>query len=378
MKTPAPEEARSRAMVLLVDDDRRNRTLLKDYLDSTYDVREAENGRQALDLLASERIDLVLLDVMMPELSGFDTCREIRDRGLAGFLPVILLTALSEQEDRNAGLAAGADDFLTKPVDRKELLLRVRAFLKMREQDALIRKQLEDLLKLQRLKDDLVSLIVHDVRNPLMGVQGFLELLKRRFQKASQPDVRSFIDRACESSNRLKDILEDMLSVRVLEQGELALQRERTSLGELAAQSLATVEGAAKLNSVALSLTVEKDPVVDVDRKLMRRCIENLMANAIKYSPSGAAVDLTVRAVRGGAEIEIADRGPGIPDELKSEVFERFGSVEARRETVRRGFGLGLYLVRMVTAAHQGTAAVRDRDGGGSVFSMFIPKQPRD
>ena len=359
--------------ILLVDDDRRNRTLLKDYLEGSYKVREAENGRDALNLLVREPIDLVLLDVMMPEMSGFDTCRAIREQAAQGFLPVILLTALSEQEDRNAGLAAGADDFLTKPVDRRELLLRVRAFLKMRRQDTQIRKQLEDLRKLEALKDDLISLVVHDVRNPLMGVQGFLELLQRRFNKSSQTDVRLFIKKACESSARLRDILEDMLSVRLLEQGELTLNREQTALGRIAGDAIATAEGAAKVTGVVLKLAIEKDPVVAIDRKLVRRCVENLLANAVKYSPSNGVVDVTVRGLEDGGAIEVADRGPGVPDELKGEVFERFGSVEARKEAARRGYGLGLFLVKMVSSAHQGRVSVRDRDGGGSIFSIVLP-----
>lgn len=359
--------------ILLVDDDRRNRTLLRDYLEGTYRVVEAENGRRGLEILEHEPIDLVLLDVMMPELSGFDTCRLIRESSREGFLPVILLTALSEQEDRNAGLAAGADDFLTKPVDRRELLLRVRAFLKMRQQEAMIHRQLADLRHLQALKDDLVSLIVHDVRNPLMGVQGFLELLQRKLANTNQADVRHLLERATESSQRLREILEDMLNVRLLEAGELHLVRERLSLGTLAADAVATLEGAAKSQKVGLALTVEEEVFVRVDRKLSRRCLENLLANAVKYSPSGDTIEMTVRCAEKGGAVEIADRGPGIPDALKIEVFEKFGSVEAKRDTARRGYGLGLYLVRLVLAAHQGSVSVSDRDGGGSVFRIFLP-----
>ena len=373
----ATERARSdsvsRPTILLVDDDRRNRTLLRDCLESRYRVVEAENGRAGLQVLEREPIDLVLLDVMMPELSGFDTCRLIRERGGEGFLPVILLTALNEQDDRNAGLSAGADDFLTKPVDRRELLLRVQAFLKMRQQDSMIRRQLQDLKHLQTLKDELVSLIVHDVRNPLMGVQGFLELLQRKLAKTSQPDVTLFLERATESSQRLREILEDMLNVRLLEAGELHLVRERLSLGVLARDAVATLEGAAKSQKVGLALTVVDQVSVRADRKLSRRCLENLLANAVKYSRSGDTIEVTVKRSERGGAVEIADRGPGIPDALKTEVFEKFGSVEAKRDTARRGYGLGLYLVSLVLKAHEGSVSVSDRPGGGSIFHVFLP-----
>jgi len=129
--------------------------------------------------LKTTPVDLVLLDVMMPQMSGMDVCRIIkRAAGEGAYVPVLLLTALGAQEDRNRGLAAGADDFLTKPVDRHELLLRVRSFIKLRLQDELIRHQLDELRALDALKDDLVSLMVHDLRNPLSGLVGFLDVMQ--------------------------------------------------------------------------------------------------------------------------------------------------------------------------------------------------------
>src|SRR3989454_4693399 len=172
---PLAEAIRPR--VLIVDDDPLNRSLLRRVLGTTYAVMEADSGPRALALVASDDPDVVLLDVMMPGMSGYEVCRRIKARPDEPLLPVILLTALDGQDDRNEGLAAGADDFLSKPFDRRELLLRTRAFVHLRRNELLVRDQIRQLAELQALKDDLVSLMVHDMRNPLTGLLATLAML---------------------------------------------------------------------------------------------------------------------------------------------------------------------------------------------------------
>ncbi len=364
--------------ILVVDDDARNRALMAACLVPEFRVIEAEDGRQAIEAVARGGVDLVLLDVMMPQLSGFDACREIKARagGARGFLPVVLLTALSDQEDRNRGLAAGADEFLSKPVDRRELLLRVRGLLRIRDQEAQIRRHVAELRRLQALKDDLVALIVHDVRNPLAGVEGYLQLILRNLDRG--PDLaalRDDVGKALEASRRLKEILEDVLRARLLEEGDLTMRRERCSLAEIAREAIETLRGAAAAGGVGVELVAEDEAPALVDRALVRRAIENLLANAIKHSRAGTAVSVAVREHGGDWALEVADRGPGIPDEIKPTLFGKFSSVEAKQGGARRGFGLGLYLVQLVARAHGGNVSADDRAGGGTVFRMTLPRE---
>src|SRR3989442_1020881 len=275
-----------RPKVLVVDDDPLNRSLLRVVLAPTCSVLEAESGPEALDLIARSEPDLVLLDVMMPGMSGLDVCRAIKSREGAPLLPVILLTALDEQEDRNAGLAAGADDFLSKPFDRRELLLRTRAFARLRRNEMLVRAQLHELAELQALKDDLVSLMVHDMRNPLTGLLANLDMLSGEVS-LDPAQAKQDAAEALQLAHRIRTLLDEVLQVRMLEEGELRLQLERVPLAEVTREAAETLQGEARARNVELRLGAAADPVVPIDRKLARRCVENLIANALKYSRSG-------------------------------------------------------------------------------------------
>ncbi len=383
---------RAAHVILVVDDEPTNRKLMRATLEDSYTVVEAENARAALALFdhASERgpADLVLLDVMMPGLNGFDACREIKARARDAFLPVVLLTALDRQEDRNQGLAAGADEFLTKPIDRRELTLRVKTLLQVRAQEErireqlaaltakeeVIRRQLDELQHLQLLKDDLFSLVVHDLRNPLSGVVGFLEILQMQLADPALARARQSAEHATLAALKLRDMLDEVLEIRRLEEAGMPLRRERAEVRAVLREAVATVEGAAKPRGIALEVSVDGDLVLHVDRALLRRAVENLVTNAVKFSPPNQPVTVRARRDTDSIIIEVADRGPGISDTTKAQLFKKFAAVEAQRSgDRRRGFGLGLHLVKLVAGAHGGSVAVRDHEGGGSVFAISLP-----
>lgn len=370
----ARQAAPARSVVLVVDDEARNRSLLRAYLSGSYTVVEADTGRAALAVLAQRTCDLVLLDVMMPEQDGFETCKQIKALVRDGsFLPVLLVTALGDQDDRNTGLEAGADDFLSKPLDRRELLLRVRSFLRLRDQEQLIRAQVEELRRLQALKDDLVSLLVHDLRNPLAGLISSLELAA---DAPSGPVQAEDLARAVKSAAGLREVLDETLQVRLLEDNAIVAHRATVDLAELAGAAVATLESTARRRRVKVTTSLEGDGTAALDGKLVRRSVENLVSNALKYTPSGTDVMVAVRNTGGVVDIEVGDRGAGVPDDLKRTMFEKFGSLEAKRGAARRGIGLGLYLVKLVAGAHGGEVFVEDRPGGGALFRLRLGGVP--
>jgi signal transduction histidine kinase len=362
--------------ILVVDDEAQNRRVLQRYLASWCEVIEADSGLKALELLGTAPVDMVLLDVNMPGQDGFQTCRLIKAQPRELFLPVVLVTGLAEQEDRNRGLEAGADDFLPKPVDRRELTLRVRAFLRLREQERTIRAQVQELHRLEALKDDMVSLLVHDLRNPLAGILSTVELA---LEGMGEGQLRDDLRRALQSAESLRGTLDETLHVRLLEENAITARRDQTDLAALIGAAVATLDPVARRREVKLSWTLAGESTAAVDRRLLQRSLENLLSNALKYTARGTEVSIEARNQPDGfVEIDVQDRGPGIPAALKAVLFERFGSVEAQRGNERRGVGLGLYLVKLVAAAHQGDVSAHDRPGGGTIFRLRLgpPSRP--
>ncbi len=358
--------AGERETVLVVDDDEYMRRLIARTLSSRYRTLEAPGVAAGLEVLAREPVDLVVMDVMMPGLDGFEGCRRVKAQA-KGYLPVLLLTALGEQEDRNAGLEAGADDFLTKPADRYELELRVGTFLKLRRQERQIQRQLAELREVVSLKDELVSLLVHDLRNPLSAMFSALHLLQ---DSVTEPEAREDLRLGLDSAAKIRDLVDDLMQVRLLEEGKLKLAVEPADLGEVVRAAVETVRPQAQERRVALDVTTPAGVSLPLDRKLVRRAVENLLSNAMKYTRG--RVEVSVVPGASCAEVRVGDTGTGIPEAYKPALFEKFGSVEARQGNARRGIGLGLYMVRLVAAAHGGSVSAEDRVGGGTVFRLHL------
>jgi two-component system sensor histidine kinase/response regulator len=359
----------TRPCVLLADDEEANRLALRPILREHYRLIEVENGPSALERLEQERVDLVLLDVMMPEMTGYEVCKRIKEQRREAFLPVLLVTGLTDRAQRKLGLQSGADDFLTKPVDPEELLLRTRSFLRLRAQDSLIRQQLRELARMQTAKDEFISLMMHDLRSPLSGIMAHLQLL---LEDLGEGTHREYASAALRASDLMFSTLEDALQVRLLEEGQLQIARHPVNLAEIVRSALVTGEALARRKRIALDVQVDASEPVLLDGKLVRRAIENLLGNAVKYTPSGK--DIRVRARHAGdvVAIEVADRGPGIPTEMRSSMFEKFGSVELKKGGARKGIGLGLYMVKLVAEGHGGKAEVLDREGGGALFRVEL------
>jgi two-component system sensor histidine kinase/response regulator len=372
MMTPGPTATPARATVLVVDDEPRNRLLVRACLEPAYRVLEAVDGADGLAVLAREPVDTVLLDVLMPGRNGYEICAEIKRQHSGILLPVVLLTALSDQDSRNEGLQAGADDYLTKPIDRRELLLRVQGMVKLRSQQEQIHRQVAELRTLQALKDDLFTLVVHDLRNPLASILGLLDLMGDGITR--EPDqALEDLGQVKVCAWRLRELIDDVIRVRELEEGRLALEARRQDLGEVARRAVATVQSAARLARVEIDLQTRGDIHAEVDARLLQRAMENLLGNAVKYSTAGDRIEFTVACGEEHVTLEVADLGPGVPDSLKAKVFDKFSTAEVRRVQNRRGFGLGLYHVMLVARAHLGSVHVRDRPGGGSIFRVRVP-----
>lgn len=363
----SPEVPEPKPLVLVVDDDDMIRRMVRLVLSRRFEVLEAPSAPAAIELVEQHDVEVVVIDVMMPGMTGIQAVPLLKAKA-RGPLPVLLLTALDDQEHRNEGLAAGAEDYLAKPVDRRELELRVQNFVRLRRQEQLIRQQLEKLSQLQALKDDLTALLVHDLRNPLTAVKSAFQLLEPNV-------VAKDRDLFLLGKNALSRVMEgvgDLLKVRMLEQGQLKLERTPTVIEALAQGVVDTLRAAALDGKIEVEVRAEGDTSLEVDDKLLRRALENLLINAFRHTKE--RVDIEVVGAPTAVVISVSDRGPGVPDFLKGELFDMFGSLALQKAGGRRGHGLGLYLVRLVATAHGGSVVVRDRPGGGASFVMTLPR----
>lgn len=358
--------------VLIVDDEPATRRYLARLLTrQSCRVVEAADGAEALAQASSGDLDAVLLDVVMPGLDGLETCRRLKGDPRTAAIPVLLVTGLSDRSDRLRGIELGADDFLAKPIDPEELVLRVRNVVRTKRLRDEVVADCRRLRDLERARDDLTHLIVHDMRGPLTGMLGNLQLLRASGGDTLDADAREDLEMALQATNVLVEMVDTLLDAGRLERGEVAPRSERTDLARLVGEALER-HGVA-VDSPRVAFDPPARPVeVECDPDLVRRIVYNLLANAFRSGPSTMRVDVAIARGPGAVRLSVRDRGPAIPPEARRRVFERFGVVDERREGRRGAAGLGLAFCKLAAEAHGGSIELESAEGGGNTFHLVL------
>jgi signal transduction histidine kinase len=386
------------ARILVVDDEPVVVRSLVAFLGSLgHEVVGAGSGEEGLELLARDAVDLVLLDVLLPGLSGLDTCRRLRATHGNG-LPVVMISARFDRESVQAGYDAGADDFLAKPLDFLSVGLKVRVLLRLKRlHDELLgsRRELERLLgaerersealaelyrtleavnarlvELDRERGELVQILAHDFRAPLAGVLGHAELLEGR------PDAprEERVARACavvRAARHMAGMVDKTLQSARLEDGRMPFAFRLVDVGAVARDAAARL-AASPLH--ALALDVPEDPLPCwADRERLGEVLDNLLANAVKYSPAGGSVTLAVGRDPREITVRVSDQGIGIAPEHVARLFRPFSRVHAPAAADIQGTGLGLYICDRIARAHGGRLSLESRPGSGSSFTLALP-----
>ncbi|MGH7537030.1 MAG: ATP-binding response regulator, partial [Gemmatimonadales bacterium] len=301
--------------VLVVDDQDANRLLLRDLLEAQgHDVIEAVDGAEALQRVAEGAPDVVLLDVGMPGMDGFEVCRRLKAEQTTASIPVLLVTALNQRDHRLLGIGAGANDYITKPIDRSDLSLRVRNAIRMRHLYVEVEQQYQRLVRLELLRDSLVHMIVHDLRSPLAGIRAYLDLLKMDAAGKLDPGMTESIEGARKVAVEMTDMVSDLLDVSRLEAGRMPLELGSVDMGALAADAVAAASGTTRRVTVQLAAPLDRLRVL-CDGGVIRRVIANLVGNAIKFTPSSSGIGVLVGGDGREVKLSISDTGPGIPPE---------------------------------------------------------------
>lgn len=357
--------------LLIVDDVPDNLFLVRTILEEEgYEIIAASNGHEALKIIESEPIDLVLLDVMMPMMDGYEVTRRIRAMKELPFIPILLITAY-DRANAVKGLDLGADEFIRKPIEADELLARVRSLLRLKHSIA-------ERDRIDRQRQDFVSRLTHDLRTPLVAADRMLGLLQDGVLGEISPEIREALTIMGRSNRNLLEMVNKLLDVYRYESGSKTINLQPLNLSELIDQAVQ------ELRSIAISKNLELIADLDVhqpcqikgDRLELLRVFNNLIGNALKFTEAGSVhVSLNLaqsETHKSEAIIAIADTGAGIPTEEQPFLFQRFRQGNHQKQ----GSGLGLYLSHYIISAHDGKILVKSPNldsSQGSTFFVHLP-----
>lgn len=361
--------------VLVVDDEVTNRELLSDVLKARgYRVTEAGDGEQALRIVTKSSPDVVLLDVMMPGMDGFEVCRTLKNEPKTAAIPILLVTSLTGRSERLQGIEAGANDFITKPIDVQDVVLRVRNAAYTKHLFDRLQENYEQLQKLEALKDNLIHMIIHDMKSPLGVMVGNMELLQMDVGNRLSKEETNYIKMTIRMGWSLNEMIVSLLDVSRLEAGEMPLKLSPSDLSAMAGEAMETLKVTADQRRLTMSRTYE--PVtVSCDRDLIRRVITNLVGNAIKFTPEKGEIRVVIESLEAHVKVSVIDSGSGIPREYHEKIFEKFGQIEARQENRKYSTGLGLTFCKLAVEAHGGEIGIDSEVGRGSTFWFLLPKE---
>jgi len=348
-----------RGRILAVDDNPTNLAILEELLGDDYEVVTASSGSEALERAESLRPSLVLLDVMMPDMSGYEVCARLRATRAMRHAKIIMVSAKALVNERLEGYQAGADDYVTKPFETDELLFKVKVFLKLGAVE-----------ELDRLKTDVLSLLAHEVRTPLNCL-----ILPAEMLRSSEPMEEAQRQRLGEIMYRnavgLHEFFEKALSLSAMKAGRWTPTFESTAMSDIVAEAIGNVADQAVARGVTIEREGARDLVLRVDLSALVRALTALLDNAVRLSPPGSAVTVVASSDGDVAAIEVTDHGPGIAAEQLGCVFDELVDLtEGRHE---KGHGLSLALAREIVLAHDGRISARGADRGGAVFRIELP-----
>jgi len=359
--------------VLMVDNIPANLELLSGMLKVRgYKVRAAVSGELALQAARNDPPDLILLDISMPGMDGFEVCRRLKSEEKLKDIPVIFLSALSDTIDKVKAFSSGGVDYITKPFQFEEVEARVETHLELRRQKRKLQESYDQLRALETLRDSLVHMIVHDLRSPLAGIYGFLELIREKAKGSIPAETVLYIDEALKSSRQMIQLISDVLDASKMEAGQMKLKLAGCDLVGAVKESIAGLKSLAGERTVRFS--PGKNPAkVLADRELVLRILQNLLANALKFTRDGGTIALDVEPAGDLVRVSVKDDGPGIAPEYRQKVFEKFAQVELRDGRQRHSTGLGLTFCKLAVEAHGGRIGVDSEEGKGSSFWFELP-----
>ncbi len=372
--------------ILIVDDNKENIDLIAYFLKpQNYSISTASDGVEALEKVETEEPDIILLDIMLPKMDGFQVCERIKKNQDTRFIPVIMITALKELKDKIRALEVGADDFISKPFENVELLTRVKSLLRIKSyHDQLEEKNLElkeknrELLKMDKFKEELNHLIVHDMKNPLFVIQGNLQMMEMGLGDSISPTVQKFLGRIDRSTQNLLRMVLNLIDIFKIESTDAHLNLELVGLNELAQNAHQRLMDYPENEKKQVNLNLaEKIPFIRLDMSMMERVIDNLISFAAANVAADGRVDVETFFNEHEVGMVVHDYGTQIPVKYSESMFDKFSQVEIKNEGYRLGRGLALTFCKLAIEVHGGQLVVDRENRVGNRFILTFPLQKK-
>jgi signal transduction histidine kinase len=350
--------------LLIVDDNPDNLDMLSRRLVRLgYKVELADGGQKALEMIGTQKYDLVLLDIMMPEIDGMQVLTTIRKTQSIADLPVIMATAKNQSNDVVEALKLGANDYVTKPIDFPVLVARMQTHLTLRN--------------LSRLKDEFLRIASHDLKNPLWSVQTAAQMVEELVPvgEVMTEQAARMLMMVAKQTQEMQRIVEDFLDFQAAEDGQLTLVLEKTNLNEIARRVVEINQDYAQRKGAELSLELETDlPYIKADGARLSQVANNFVGNAIKFSPKGSGMAvIRTRSENDLVVLEVSDAGPGLKEDDLAKAFGKYARLSNRPTGGEKSSGLGLAICKQMIEMHGGQVGVRNNPGGGATFWFSLP-----
>ncbi|MFO0595560.1 MAG: hybrid sensor histidine kinase/response regulator [Myxococcaceae bacterium] len=362
--------------LLVVDDSSQNLEILSTLLSAHgHEVRTATGGQQALQLVDQRTPDLVLLDIHMPDLDGFEVCRTLRERYDSAQLPVVFLSAQNDPINKVKAFQLGAIDFVTKPFHFPEVLARVDTHLELKRRNRQLEEMNARLRATEEARRNFITALVHDIKNPLTPMLKNTEWLLEQAQENGgvDPEVVEVTRDLHVASNHLYRMVLSLLDVARSDQQGFALRRAPTQLRAFVADSLELLT--LRLRAMPGRLVVDvEDAEASFDPAVLGRVLQNLLDNALKYTPSTESIRVSLALEGSELVMVVEDRGAGVPAAARERIFESWVQLEERPAIPRASHGIGLAFCRHAVEAHGGRITVEDAVPHGARFVVRLPR----
>lgn len=366
--------------IVVIDDNPDNTFLIRKLIESSeIEVFTAETGIDGLNIITSESIDLVLLDIMLPEMDGYQICKIVKDNPKTAHIPIIFLSAKFTKDDIIYGFRAGAVDYITKPFNREELIVRIQTHLDLKKsrdlinnQKIIFEKQNLQLIELNATKDKFFSIIAHDLKNPFNTILGYSRLLSKRYNTLTEDKRKEFIREIYDSSECVFNLLENLLEWSKTQTGRINYSPRKINLSDIVRGVVLLTQTNAGKKQIMLENNVASGVSVYADEDMVTFVIRNLVSNALKFTPSGGRISIYAD-VADCVYLTVKDSGVGIKDVVLSNLFKLDANISTKGTDNESGTGLGLILSKEFIERNNGTISAISEVGLGSSFIISLP-----